>query len=128
MAARVDRAGNVYQLDRRPTPDEPISEDDVQEPTKLVRILGRLARDVAEIKRRFFPRRVDFEDRVVTSGDVLRLPHGFEARVRWWVVDWVPSTPGDVPLFEKLSATDTKTLVLEVGNTGTVSIRLEVAG
>jgi len=128
MASRVDKAGNVFSLDRPSEPDERVTEEDVKDADKLARLLMRLLKDVASIKRRFFPRRVDFEDRAVTSGDALRLPHGFRARVRWWVVDWVPTTPGDVPLFEKSTATDLRTLVLDVGNSGVVSVRIEASG
>lgn len=129
MAARVDKAGNVYQLDRPAEPDERVTEEDVQDADKLSRLLMRVLKDVAGIKRRFIPRRIDFEDRAVVAGTPLRLPHGLNARVRWWVVDWIPTSPTDSPVFER-NATDTtvNTLVLDVGNPGTVTIRLEVAG
>ena len=129
MAARIDRAGNVYQLDRQAEPDEVVTEEDVQDPNKLARLLMRILKTLAGITRRFYPRRVTFHDRAVTSGDALRLPHGFNARVDWLVVDWVPTTPGDVPIFERVAAATTvNTLVLEVGNSGLVSVRLEVSG
>jgi hypothetical protein len=128
MAARIDRAGNVYQLDRPAGPDETVSEEDVQDPGKLARLLVRILKDVAAIKRRFFPRRLDFEDRAVTAGDSLRLPHSFNARVRWWVVDWLPDSTGDAGTFEvDAASSDLFTLVLTAHNTGTATIRVEVA-
>jgi hypothetical protein len=127
MAARIDRAGNVHQLDRAAEPDELVAEEDVADAPKLARIVVRILRDIATLKRRHWPRRIDFEDREVTSGDALRLPHNFRARVRWWLVDWIPSTPGDVPLFERSTDTTTDVLVLDVGNSGTVSVRVEAA-
>lgn len=129
MAARITSAGRVYQLDRAAEPDEIITEEDAKDAPKLARLLVRILRDLADIKRRFFPRRIDFEDRAVTSGDVLRLTHGFGGRVRWWVVEWQPTTPGDVALFERAtSGTNTNTLALAVGNSGTATLRVESAG
>lgn len=128
MAARVSGAGRVYQLDRAAEPDEIITEEDVKDAGKLARLLVRVLRDLADIKRRFFPRRIDFEDRAVVSGDVLRLPHGFGARVRYWVVDWRPTTPGDIPVFDRNAGTNASTLMVNVGNSGTVTVRVESAG
>lgn len=128
MAARITSAGRVYQLDRDAEPDEIITEEDAKDAAKLARLLVRVLRDLADIKRRFFPRRIDFEDRAVTSGDVLRLTHGFSGRVRWWVTDWRPTTPGDVPLFERAAGTDADTLAIAVGNSGTATLRVESAG
>jgi hypothetical protein len=128
VSARIDHTGNVYQLDRKAEPDEVVTEEDVKDAGKLSRLLMRLLRDVFTLKRRFAPKRTDFEDRAVVSGTPLRLPHSFNARVRWWVVDWTPTTPGDLPIFEKSTASDRRTLVLDVGNSGKVSVRVEVAG
>jgi hypothetical protein len=128
VSARVASTGKVYQLDRQATPDEVVTAEDVKDADKLSRMLARLLRDVSDIKRRWWPQSLDFEDQAVVSGTPLRLGHGFGARVRWWVVDWVPTTPGDVAIFEKSSDSDTRTLVLDVGNSGTVSVRVEVAG
>jgi hypothetical protein len=128
VSARVASTGKVYQLDRQATPDEVVTAEDVKDADKLARMLARLLREVSDIKRRWWPRSRDYEDKAVVSGTPLRLGHGFNARVRWWVVDWVPTTPGDVPVFEKSTSTDLKTLVLDVGNSGTVSVRVEVAG
>lgn len=128
MSARIDSTGAVYQLDRRAEPDEVFTEEDAADARKLSRLLMRLLRDVTTLKRRFAPRRTDFEDRAVVSGTPLRLPHNFDARVRWWIVDWAPTTPGAAPNFTKTNASDTRTLVLSVGASGTVSVRVEVAG
>lgn len=128
MSARINSAGKVYQLDRPAEPDERVTEEDLRDAPKLARLLTRLLKDVAVMRRRFQPETLDFEDRAVISGDALRLTHGLNARVRWSIVDWTPTTPGDAALFEKDASTDLKTLVLLVGNSGTVSIRVELAG
>lgn len=128
MKARIDGNGNVYQLDRPAEPDEMVAEEDVKDATKLARLLMRVLRSLATMTRRFEPRQTDFEDKAVTSGDVLMLPHKFDARVRWWVVDWTPTTPGDAALFERSSASTLAVLKLTVGNSGLVTIRVEAAG
>lgn len=128
MAVRIDASGKVYQLDRAAEPDEVVSAEDAQDAGKLARLLMRLLKDVADIKRRFFPRRITFANRVVTSGDTLRLHHKFGVAVEYWPVKWRPDTPGDVPMFDFSTDTDADVLVLTVGNSGTVSIRVESGG
>lgn len=126
MAARIAASGKVYQLDRPAEPDEIVSEEDAGDVGKLSRLLIRLLRDVAAIKRRFFPRRVDFEDRAVDASMVTkyRFPHGFNAAVRWWVVD----ATGDCPALTRHADSDLNTLVLISNVACTVTIRVEVAG
>jgi hypothetical protein len=128
VSARITSAGKVYQLDRAAEPEEVVTEADAGDVTKLSKLLMRVLKDVATLKRRFVPRRIDFEDRTVLSGDIMRLDHGFDSRVRWWVVDWDAATPGDIDLFIKQTSTNTKTLVLMASNSGTVTIRVEEAG
>lgn len=137
MKARVDRAGNVYKLDRQAEPDEVVSEEDVKDAPKLSRLLMRLLKDVAGLRRRFAPRSVDYEDlRVLSTTTTLRLPHGFGARVRWWLVDWAPTSASAnyVPLLAASATTDLNTLVLTnitVGIIGAfdgkVSVRVEAS-
>jgi hypothetical protein len=127
-SARIDASGNVYPLDRKVEPAEVFSEEDAKDPAKLARAVQRLLKASTEAARRLEPGRLDFEDRAVTSGTDLRLEHGFGGRVRWWVVDWQPTTPGDAALFERSADTDNDALVLEVGNSGTVTVRVEEAG
>lgn len=128
MSAKSTRTNEVFALDRPPQLDERVTEDDVKDASKLARLLMRVLKDIATLKRRFVPRRIDFEDRAVLGGGKLRLNHGWGGRVRWWVVDWVPTSPTDSPVFERTTATDSKTLVLSVGNPGTVTIRVEESG
>lgn len=128
MSARITSSGKVYQLDRAAEPEEVVTEADAKDTTKLSRLLMRILKDVATLKRRFVPRRIDFEDREVLSGDIIRLDHDFRSRVRWWVVDWDADTPGDIDLFVWQSTSTTRTLVLLASNSGTVTIRVEEAG
>lgn len=118
----------IRQLERPASQNETVTEQDVGDASKLARLLMRLMKDVSDLKRRHWPRRLDYEDLAVTSGDALRCEHGLGGRVRWWIVDWIPATPGDVPLFERSGDTDASTLVLDVGNSGLVTVRIEEAG
>jgi hypothetical protein len=127
MAARIDSAGNIYQLDRQAEPDERVTEEDVKDADKLARLLMRVLKDLASIKRRFFPRRVDFEDTAVDGSGVTkyRFPHGLNARVRWWPVD---VTGSSVAALRRHADTDLNTLVLLSDSACTVTIRVEAAG
>ncbi len=126
MAAKITSDGRIYLLDRPAEPDEMVTEEDAGDRGKLARLLMRILRDLAAIKRRFFPRRVDFEDVSVdaTGSTKYRLTHGFDARVRWWPVDIY----GDNALLRRHADTDANTLVLVSDAATVVTIRVEVAG
>lgn len=124
--ARVTSDGKVAQLDGRASAAEVVTEQDVQEPAKLSRLLVRLLTDVAALKRRFAPRRFDFEDvPVLAAGGTVQLQHNFGGRVRWWVVDCTSSTKAWLN-----AATTADTLVVNLTGTsdGTATIRVESAG
>jgi hypothetical protein len=127
-SARIDASGNVYPLDRKVEPAEVFSEEDAKDPAKLARAVQRLLKAANEAARRFDPKTLDIEDVGVVSGTDLRIEHGFGGRVRWWIADWQPTTPGDAPLFERSTDTDNDALVLEVGNSGTVTVHVREAG
>lgn len=128
MSARIAASGKVHRLQRKEGPAEVFSEEDAAAPAKLARVVQRLLQFAADTARRHDPDRIDFEDQAVVSGTDLRLEHRFGGRVRWWVVDWQPTTPGDVAQFERSADTGTNALVLEVANSGTVTVRVEAAG
>lgn len=129
MSANIDSDGRVRQLDRRAEPDEQVQEDEVKDPPRLVRLIMRMLRDIALLKRRWRPRRIDFEDVRVTGGggDTFRFAHGFGGRVRWWVVDW-QSTSAEPPGFDRDVSSDDNTLALVSYAAGIVTIRVEEAG
>ena len=89
-AARVDASGKMIPLGPRAQADQTITEADVTDTAKLTRLLVKLLADVALLRRRWAPRRIDFEDISgrSNSGGVVMLAHGFGGRVRWWVVGW----------------------------------------
>lgn len=127
--AKISASGAVKQLDGKAQPDQIVTESDVQQPRKLARLLSDLLKDIAALKRRAYPRRIDFEDIVVDATGVTAIPmrHGFNGRVRWWPVDWrAVGTSG--PQLNRGSATDANTLVLVSYAAGTVTIRVEEAG
>ncbi len=126
--AKVDASGRVMPLGPRPAPDLSVTADDVKDASKLARFVGKLYADVAALRARWYPRSVDFEDIVVTVGNDKALHHGFNARVRWWVVDWVSTGGGSATQFETQNTTDANTLVLYSGESGVATIRVEEAG
>ncbi len=129
-AARVDSAGVVKLLDGRATPEEVVSEADVREPAKLAKTMARILATVAAVRRAFAPSRIDFEDvPVSTAGAQVALGHGFNGRVRWWIVGW-QSTGTTAPILRESAATvtDANTLYLQSYVAGTACIRVEEAG
>ncbi len=128
-AARVTSAGAVQALDSRAQPNQVFTEDDAKEPPKVARILARLLADVATIKQRFAPKRVDFEDVAVsTAGATVTLQHNLKGRVRWWLAGWQSSGTTAPILKESTTATTDSTLVLMSYVAGTATIRVESAG
>lgn len=129
-AAKIDAAGKVYLLDARADAEEAVTEADVQEPPKIARLLARLLSNVATLRRAWAPRRIDFEDVPVgTFGAQVSLGHGFNGRVRWWIVGW--QSPGaNAPILRESSTvvTDANTLYLQSYTAGTACIRVEEAG
>lgn len=128
-AARVDSDGTVTQLDRGATPGENLSEQDVADVPKLTRLLIRLVADVAALKRRFWPARLDFEDLEVDGTGTVkyRFEHGFGGRARWWVVS-TRATSGVSAMLEEHADTDQDTLVLVSYSACTIDLRVEQAG
>lgn len=127
MSSAVVSSVRSKQLDARSVPPEQVTDDQVKDPKRLAELLGRLLVAVTELRRAWDPKRIDFEDLLVTAGTTFDLEHRFGGRVRWWVVDWVPDATGDVAIFERTASTDTM-LTLLPQNTGTVTIRVEEAG
>lgn len=127
MSAIVTSNNKVRSLDRQAEPAENITKSDAQDPDRVARLFMRLLRDVALLKRRFWPRRLDHEDREVDGTGITqyRFPHSFGGRVRWWVVDWQGAQPFDLA---RISTTDNNTLVLVSRVSGIVTIRVEEAG
>ena len=129
FSAKIAADNAVTQLDRAPQPDELVTEKDVTEPYKLARLLGRVLKDIASLRRRWVPRRIDFEDRTVeTGGATVTLHHNFVGRVRWYVIGWQSNGTDPPTLIEDTSNTDTRALVLESYVAGTATIRVEEAG
>ena len=128
MSAIIPRSGPVRQLDRKAEPDEQVTTEQAKDPERVSRLLMSILRDLAQLKRRWAPRRIDFEDRTVdATGTALhRFSHNFAGRVRWWVVDWQASS--GAPSLRRHASSDENTLVLVSSVAGTASIRVEEAG
>jgi hypothetical protein len=138
MSAVIDRNGTVRQLDRRAEPDEQVTPDQVANIGRMARLLMRMLKDLALLKRRFFPKRIDHQDRDVDdSGTVKhRFAHNMGGRVRWWVTDVTSLTPVTIglstvyipPALVQHSDTDDNTLVLVSYVASTLTLRIEEAG
>lgn len=125
--AIVKQDGTARQLDRRAQTDEVVAEQDVQDAPKLTKLLIRMLRDTASLRRRWWPRRIDFEDVALdaTGSKLFQLRHGFGGRVRWWIVEWNGAA---APNTRRHADTTADTLVLLSTVAGTATIRVEEAG
>ncbi len=132
MSANVTADGVVRQLDRRPEPDENLTEANVTDPRLLTRFLLRLFRDVSTLKRRWSPARIDFRD-VVSAGTAMAptavsLSHNFGAPVVYWIVRTTSLGAGSLKIAEELSTSTDNRLDLNLYITGTMTIRVEESG
>lgn len=128
MSAIFPKNGKMRQLDRRPEPDEPVTDKDVQDPKYLARLLFRMLQELARLKRRWWPKHFDYEEQEVdaTGTTKHRFVHGLNQRVRWWPVEWKDATGG--PQLVQHVDTDDHTLVLVSYTAGTLTLRVEEAG
>jgi hypothetical protein len=133
MSAAKINGTTTTVLDGKASADEVVTEADVQDAPKLARMLVRLLATVADMRRAFSPRRIDFEDVAVsTAGAQVALQHNFGGRVRWWIVGWT-SSGTSAPILRELAPTapaapDPNTLYLQSYVAGTACIRVEGAG
>lgn len=126
--AKISSSGKVTPLGPRPAPDVSVAAEDVQDPSRLAQFVSSIFREIASLKARWYPRRIDYEDVAVGNSGTVQLAHGFAGRVRWWVVDWQPTLAGKVPVLARDAATDANTLVLISAMGGVATIRVEEAG
>lgn len=120
-------ADGVRSLTRAVEPPEEVTDTNVRDPRWMVRFAMRVLRDLAALRRRFAPRRIDFEDRVIGTGTYEHFPHGFGGRVRWWVVD-VQGSFAELVRLDPDTESDENTLVLYSGQATLVTVRVEEVG
>lgn len=125
-------SGAVRQLDRRIESDEVITSEDAVDGTKLARLLTRILGEIAKLRRRFSPRRIDFRDIVsdglVPTPYVVRLQHGFGGPVVYWPVKHRQLGTVTLALMQEMPESDDNTLILNIYYQGTIDIRVEEAG
>lgn len=129
MSANLDTVtGKIRQLDGLAGPDEQVTPDQIEDKERAARLLMQILKDVASLKRRFWPKRMTFESKAVdaTGTTKYRFKHGINARVRWWPVDWSGASAG--PQLARHEDSDSNTLVLVSYASGTVALRIEEAG
>lgn len=144
MSANIDASGKVTPLEKAVQPSEQITGEDAKDAVNVARAMMRILRDVAQLKRRWMPRRVDFEGLVVdtTGTKQFALRHNLGSRVRWWPVDWTSdatvtasnvatgglgSAAANGPALVRV-ASDDATITLVSYAAGTVTIRVEESG
>ncbi|MBX3198238.1 MAG: hypothetical protein KF894_08845 [Labilithrix sp.] len=129
MSAVVQPTGAVRTRDRAREPDANVTERDVADPAWMVRTLLRLMRDLADLRRRWLPRRLTFRDRELPGDGTtkIRLPHSFAGEAEYTVTRWRSGGAGP-PHLEVHADTDANTLVLVSYEAGVATIRLEEAG
>lgn len=127
MSTVVPKSAGVRGLDKAREPDAQITEEQAKDPKNVALVFMDLLRDVASLKRRFWPKWVDFEDLSFDASGLqkFRLTHNLNARVRWWPVD---VTYGSSPSLKQHEDTDLNTLVLVSYLSCTATIRVEAAG
>lgn len=127
--AVVDAAGRMRQLDKPATGSDRFTAADAKDAEKLARKVQSLEDRLTGLERAFRPRWIEFEDvTVAASGATVRLPHGFNGRVRWEVRGWRTSSTLLWLFKEDTSATDANALVLLSYVAGTAVIRVVEAG
>lgn len=127
-AAKIDSAGKVVQLGPKPTPEETVTAEDVQDPAKLAKLATRILAALANLRRQWAPGRLDFEDLACDgAGAALTLQHNFAGRVRWWVTDWTSGSSA-CPILIRGTETTADTLVLYSYQAGTATLRVEESG
>lgn len=132
MSAVVEPDGTVRQLDRRPEPDENVTEQSVTSPGLLAKFLLRLFREVSRLKRRWAPKYLDFRG-IVSGGTAMTpalvsLDHNFGAPVVWWIVRVQGLGTGSLKFAEELDTSTDNRLELSVNFEATLTIRVQEAG
>lgn len=126
MSAVIDSSG-VRRLDKPAEPDEQFTERHAQDPKRISEVIMRLLRDVAALRRRWWPQCIDYRDKTVdaTGTTLYRFPHNFGGRVNFWIVRWSGAA---APNLRYSTSSDDNTLVLTSTVAGTATIRVEQAG
>ena len=132
MSANIRADGESLQLDKRAASQDLVRPEDVTDASKLARMISRSADEIAAVKRRWSPRRVDFEG-IVTAGTIndpqrFALAHNLNGPVRWWIVRLTNPTGASNTLLVEVDGTDENTLVLDAYFPATITLRVEEAG
>ncbi len=127
MSANVPAQGAARQLDRTVEPEAQITTQEIANPERVVRLFARLLGDVAQLKRLWRARRLDYEGRTVLGDGTTRyrFEHLIGGSIRFWIVDWDGDDP---PNLRRHASSDSSTLVLTSTSAGTMTLRIEEAG
>lgn len=104
-------------------------EEDVKSPGKLTELLRGVMKRLSDIESALPPEATEFEVNAGTDGAEVRLLHGFNGPVRWYVTTWTQTGgstyPVDAPVFVQDATSDSNTLVLRSYSSGKAVIRVE---
>lgn len=129
-AAKITAAGKLIQLNPKAEPDAVVTEADVQSPHLLAKLLTGILTEIVNLRRRYAPRHIDFEDITIASGGkTYTFRHGFNGRVRWWVVDYENTGATVGVIVQKWAPlTDANTLGIYSNCDGRITLRVQEAG
>lgn len=119
----VDSAGTLGKGRRNPSGSVFISDDEVADKHKLAEIIRALGRRVSELEARTPPEAVEFEVITPAAGYVT-ITHGMGTVVRWYIVDWLPTSLGTAPSLELFSTTS-DSITLYSASGGVAVVRVE---
>jgi hypothetical protein len=109
---------------------ESVKETDVVDPSKLAETIRRLQARLADVESRTPPEAIEFELTVPAAGGLVTMTHNFNTPVRWYPVQWLPSSPtapaGGPELAHDSSSTLTD-LTIRSYRAGRVVVRVEPA-
>jgi hypothetical protein len=122
----VQGVTKVARASARAARPDALTVEQAQDPSKVALVVSRIARGVVDVMRALDPPYINFKNVTCTSGTDVILNHGFGCEVHWWVVRWSGSAAPN--LREDATKNTADRLVLDCGQTGTATIRVQAAG
>lgn len=100
-----------------------VSESDVTDPKKLAELLKNLVSQVGKLENKSTPEAVEYELDVSNGGTKVRIRHGFNSPVRFYVTHWSNSSGAPSLVWDTTSTPDL--LVLKSYVSGRAIVRIE---
>lgn len=103
-----------------------LTAEQAADPKQVAALVTRMSQALREIVRLLDPPYINFKNVTCTSGTDVILNHNFGTEVHWWVVRWSGSAAPN--LREDAIKNTADRLVLDCGQTGTATIRVQAVG